>query len=572
MTDNDTSTGTQQSVVAIVKEDGVLKGIELRRRNGATEILWSKSAESPDANWQSFAAECGLSVRSAVDQNTESDRTVVVGFSSAGTIFHRTSVPPVDQQEVESIVKLQAETRLPLPADQTELAWRADPAQNGEIGVTMVVARKALLQEFVRNVRPLDPAKILLDCEGTIKAWRTVFSEYEKEAVVVSMAARSTQVCLARHGRLSNAVILDVGSEDFSAESQTEQLQTTEKIALDIGIGSSSAETHEGRTEITERFVRDMRSVMNLFGFAEPEQVPVLVLSNDSTMYVSIVSALRSAELDARVVLPNVRTLTAQGESGVQWIYDYRAAIGLGLMALEDGTDDLNIFQKVYSRVDARQERHWIYSPKVAGAIACAMLLALGIVSYAIDLKNPKSIMQRLEGPTSEAKTDLDALVERQRLIRTVGRERPDMLALLKLINDCGKPEDGRGRNQQAVLLNSISFKKGQKITITGQVQNSEQLYKFQESLDKNKDITDVKIPNTGRVTSRSGGPSGGRPSAGPPGPPGRGDGPPDGPPNGPPGGPPGGPGGGSRNQGGITFTITFHYKNFTKKTAGAQS
>ncbi len=540
MNDSDTSIGSRQSVVAIVTEDGILKGVELRKRDGATEIVWAKSTDSSDADWQSFAAECGLPVKSAADQGTDGERTVVVGFDSAGTVFHRASVPPAEDQEIESIVKLQAETRLPLPSDQTELAWRADPAQNGQKGVTMVVARKELLQDFVRDVRPLDPARILLDCEGIIKAWRTVFSEYEEDAVIVSMGAQSTQVCLAREGRLSNAVILDLGSENFSAESPAVQTDTADKIALDMGIESLSPEPHEGQTEVTERFVQDMRSVMNLFGFDDPAQAPVLVLSDDSARYVSIVSSLRSAGLNARVVLPNVRTLASQGESGIQWIYDYRAAIGVGLMALEDEPDELNIFENVYSRFEQKEKKHWLYSPRVACAIAGVMLLALAIVSYAIDLKSPKSIMERIEPPTTEANTNLDALVQRQKLVKMVARERPDMLALLKLINDCG---------EKGVLLNGVSFKKGAKVSITGQVQSDSQLYKFQKTLDKHKDISEVKIPNTGRVTSKSGGPSG---RSG--GPPGRSGGPPSG------------------GKGGITFTITFHYKNFASKTARARS
>ena len=571
MNDSDTNAGTRQSVVAIVREDGVLKGVELRRGDGTTEILWAKCTDSADADWQSFAAECGLAIKSSAEQATTSDRTVVVGFGSAGTVFHRSSVPPVDDQEIESIVRLQAETRLPLPAEQTELAWRADPVQNGQVGVTMVVARKAMLHQFVQQVRALDPAKIILDCEGIIKAWRTVFSEHERDAVVVSMAAKSTQVCLARAGRLSNAVILDVGFEDFSSESLAGQADTTERIALDMGLDSFSADKREGQTEVAERFVKDMRSVMHLFGFDDAAQVPIFVLSDNSATYASIVSSLKSADLNARVVVPNARALQSQGQFGAQWIYDYRAAIGLGLMALEDGTDELDIFQNVYNRFEGQQKERWFYSPKVAAAIACVVLLALVIVVYAVDLKSPKSIMARVAAPTSEAKTDLDSLVQRQKLIRMVARERPDMLALLKLINDCG---------ERGLLLNSVNFKKDQKVTITGQVQSSEQLYKFQENLDKNKDITEVKIPNTGRITSRSSGGSSGRTaSSRPSGPPGRPSEPPEKPsepperPSGPagrPGGPPSA--GGSRgDRGGITFTITFHYKNFTQKTARAQ-
>jgi hypothetical protein len=561
MNDSDTNAETQQSVVAIVKEDGVLKAVELRRHSGATEIVWAKSTDSADVSWQSFAAECGLAVGPATEQAAASDRKVVVGFGSAGTVFHRSSVPPVDAREIESIVRLQAETRLPLPAEQTELAWRADPMQNGQVGVTMVVARKELLSQFVQEVRPLDPVKIILDCEGIIKVWRTVFSEHERDGVVVSMAARSTQVCLARAGRLSNAVILDVGLEDFSSESPTDQTDTTESIALDMGLESFSAGKSEGQTEVAERFVQDMRSVMGLFGFDDPTQVPIFVLSDDSEIYRGIVSSLTSADLSARLVVPDARTLQSQGQSGVQWIYDYRAAIGLGLMGVEDGTQELNIFQNVYSRLEGKQKERWLYSPKVAAVIACVMLVALVVVTYVVDLKSPKSIMARVAAPTAEAKTDLDSLVQRQKLIRMVARERPDMLALLKLINDCG---------ERGVLLNSVTFKKDQKVTITGQVQNSEQLYKFQENLDKDKNVTEVKIPNTGRITTRSGGGSSGRTPPGGPAPR----------PSGPearPGGPASRPGGppsaeGSRGgRGGITFTITFHYKNFTRKTARAQ-
>ena len=551
MNDSDTNVGAQKSVVAIVKEDGRLKGVELRKRGGAAEILWAKSTESADADWQSFAAECGLSVRSAAGEIADGDKTVVIGFGSAGTVFHRTSMPPVEEQEIESIVKLQAETRLPLPAEQTELAWRADPVHNGQVGVTMVVARKDLLQGFVREVRSLDPTKILLDCEGIIKAWRTVFSEHEKEAVVVSIGARSTQVCLARDGRLSNAVILDLGLEDLCGEEPAEQLETTDEIALDMGIDGFSAKAGEGQTEAAERFSQDMRSVMNLFGFADPQQVPVFVLSDDSAVYVSVVSSLRSADLNARVVLPNARTLAAEGRSGVEWIYNYRAAIGLGLMAIEDETDELNIFENVYSRFEEKETKHWLYSPKVAGAIACVMLLALAIVCYSLDMKSPKSIMQRLEASTSEAKTDLDTLVQRQRLIKMVARERPDMLALLKLVNDCG---------ERGVVLDSVFFKKDQKVSVMGQVQSNEQLYKFQENLDKHKDVTSVDITNSARVTSKSSGRSSAGPSARPSGPSTK------------PGGPPGGPSaGGSRGKGRTKFTITFQYKNFSKKSTRAQ-
>ncbi len=519
MNESDINVGTRKSVLAIVREDGILKGVELRRRNGATEILWAGRADNPDAEWQSFASECGLPDKPAAEGEDKDRRMVVIGFGSTPTVFHRASVPPVARQEIESIVRLQAETRLPLPAEQTELAWRSDPAQNGQVGVTMVVARKELLQRFADDVAPLNPSKILLDCEGIVKSWAAVFAEEEKEAVVVSVGTRSTQVCLSRDGRLSNAVILDFGLEDFSGQAETAE--------------DTSTENSETQTEAIERFIQDMRSVMSLFGFTNPSEIPIFVLSDESAVYSNLASSMRSADLNARAVSPNVQALTAEGKTGTEWMYDYRAAIGLGLMALDDNDDELNLFENVYRPADKEQKKHWILSPKVAGTIAGVMLLILAVVSYAIDLKSPKSIKDRVEASTAAAKTDLDSLVQRQRLIKTVARERPDMLDLIKTINECG--EDG-------VLLNSIHFKKDQKVNIAGQLKSSDQLYKFQENLNNHKDITDAEIQNTGKVSSK-----GGRPG----GPPSR---------------------GGRGGKGGITFTMTFHYKNFTKKLTRAQS
>jgi hypothetical protein len=290
-----------------------------------------------------------------------------------------------------------------------------------------------------------------------------------------------------------------------------------------------------------------MRSVVDLFGYADGEKLPIFVLSDNNAIYVSIVSSLRSADLNARVALPDTQRLSGPGESGAEWIYEYRAPIGLALMALEDNANELNIFEHVYTPADKQEKKHWLYSPKVACAIALVMLLLLAIVSYAIDMKSPKAIKARLEASAAEAKMDLDALVERQKLLKMVARERPDMLALLKLVNASG---------EKGVMLNSLSFKKGQKVTIMGQVQSNDQLYKFQENLRKNKDLAEVKILNSGKVTGGSSGrSSGSTPSKTPSGPPSKSS----------------GPSARSKGKGGVTFTITFQYKQFTKK-AGSRS
>ena len=477
--------GIWQSVVAVVNDDNEFKGVELRKQGGSFEILWTRSSEESDTNWRDFAAGCGLSVEPASLEDSDSDRMVVAGFNTAGTIFHRTTVPAVSDKEIESIIELQAETRLPLPPEQIELAWRADQLQGEQVGVTIAVARKEQLQKFVGKVRCFKPAKILLNCEGIVKIWEVFFSGNKDNAVVLSTGSHNTQVCLVREGRLSNAVVLDIGIEDFTAEVTDEQ------------------------TEATERFAQDMRSVLDLFGCSNQEELPVFVLSDGGASYVSIVSSLRLAGLNARVAAPALNGLMAKSELSDEDIYQYRTPIGLALMAFDAGADELNIFKHMYNPVQKAVQRHWLYAPKVTIAIASIMLVLLVIVSYAVDIAGPNSIEKRLAASVSDV--DMNLLVKRQQLIRTVARERPDLLELFKVVNECG---------EKGITLTDLLFKKGQPVSVSGQASSNDQLSRYEKNLQNAKGIEQVNCTANTNTKSKK-----------------------------------------------ITFTMTFHYKNFSRKT-----
>ncbi len=479
-----------QSIVAIVNDDNEFKGVELRKQGGSFEILWTRSSEESDADWRGFAAECGLSVEPTALEDSDSDRMVVAGFNTAGTIFHRTTVPAVEDKEIESIIELQAETRLPLPPEQIELAWRADQLRDGQMGVTIAVARKEQLQKFVGKVRCFKPAKILLNSEGIVKIWEVFFSGNKDNAVVLSTGSHNTQVCLVEEGRLSNAVVLDIGIEDFSTEVTEEQ------------------------TETSERFAQDMRSVLDLFGCSNQGELPVFVLSDGSASYVSIVSSLRLAGLNARVATPALNGLMAKSELSDEDIYRYRTPIGLALTVFDAGADELNIFERLYNPMQKVVQRHWLYAPKVTIAIASIMLVLLIVVSYAVDIAGPNSIEKRLDASVSDV--DMNLLVKRQQLIKTVARERPDLLDLLKVVNESG---------ERGIKLTSLSFKKGQPVSISGEASSNDQLSRYEKNLQNSKGIEKVNYTANTNAKSKK-----------------------------------------------ITFTMTFHYKNFSSKTTRTKS
>lgn len=451
---NITGMATEPAVIAMAQVESKLRAVCLRRQGAAFEVLWVKSCDVDEKSWQSFAAECGLSAEQPRRIETGGDKIAVVGFDSTRVVFYCIRVPAVREEEVAAIVRLQAESRLPLPAEQMKLAWRAGRVKDGQVAVTIAVARSEQLQKFLGNVRGFKPAKILLDYEGIVKAWRTFFPGNDGSAVVINIGSRHTQVCLAEGGRLSNAASLEMGMEDFStADGPFEEAETA------------------------ERFAQDTRSTLELFGYADPMKIPIFVLSDGGSSIEAIVSSLGSAGFNVDSSVPQTQKLRVQTGLSAEELYRYRLPIGLGLMAFDSGAEELNIFRHLYSPAKKGKKKHWLHSLKAACAVAAVMLALLVAVLYAVDVANEIRLRDL------ETETDFKLLMQRQKLIKTVAQQRPDLLELLREINS--------GENSD-IKLDSFNFKKGSKVIIGGYAPGDDRLSEFEKNLLSKKGVTEV--------------------------------------------------------------------------------
>jgi hypothetical protein len=234
---------TSHAVIAAAKEDARFKAVEVRRLDGQIEIAWSKSVPAENQTWNTFALECG--VTSSTDGRDKASRRhapAVVGLDSTGVAFYRVSAPAVDDHETAAIVRMQAESLLPLPPDQIEVAWRTSPSNNGNMDITIAAVRKEHLRKFADSVRDFKPRSILLSCEGTAKAWQSFFAEREPQALLVSIGAENTQVCLVQNGLVTRADVLDMGMNGLASAG---------------GAGPA----------VKDRFSHDLRSMLASFGW-----------------------------------------------------------------------------------------------------------------------------------------------------------------------------------------------------------------------------------------------------------------------------------------------------------------
>jgi len=430
-------------IVAIVAEETGLKAVELARRGRCLAVRWARSSDGLQRDLGRFAEQCGFAASAASGTKKRSGKVSVAGFNSSRVIFYRLDMPAVKSQELGSMIRLQAESRLPLAADQMELAWRTGDVRDGEVSVTIAAAKRDGMEAFVGNVRGFEPSRIMLNCEGIVKAWRMFFSGGDETAVIVSLGRRSAELCLSQRGVLANAVSLDIGTDELCGGDPAEQMRAR------------------------ERFVQDLRSVLELFGYSDVGDVPVFVLSDGGSAIGEIATCLASAGLNAAAAVPDMDMVTSDSEFGLEDVYEYRIPMGLGSIALDGAAETLDVFAGVYEPAGKKAGRRWYRSLKVTGTIAMVILMLLAGVHIAADVVSEKRLA-KLQGTP-----EFQELIVRQRLIREVARQRPDLLELVKKINSI----EGDG-----TMLHGIEFVRGRPVTIKGQSDNYENVFKFEEN------------------------------------------------------------------------------------------
>ena len=136
-------------VIAAAKDDACFKAVEVRKQDNVIEVLWTKSLPADSQTWTAFAATCGMPA--ARDGHERATRQAHRG--GRRTRLDRSGVLPRGRAGRGAagdgpIVRMQAESLLPLPPDQIEVAWRTMPGTNGNVDITIAAARREYLQKF----------------------------------------------------------------------------------------------------------------------------------------------------------------------------------------------------------------------------------------------------------------------------------------------------------------------------------------------------------------------------------------------------------------------------------------
>ena len=107
------------SVTAMARQDGKMQSVELRHKGRSLELEHLQEADT----WQALARKTRVFDESG-QRLKLAHHELVAGLEAVGVAFYRMTLPKVGPEETEAMVRMQAETRLPLSADQMGLDWK----------------------------------------------------------------------------------------------------------------------------------------------------------------------------------------------------------------------------------------------------------------------------------------------------------------------------------------------------------------------------------------------------------------------------------------------------------------
>ncbi len=457
MLDDNMNTTAVIAATAESRTQGPYKAVMVKKASRGLQLAWKMTDKTVAGGLGAFVSKVMPPAPSAQDNG--SAPAGVLGLDCANVAFYRIDVPAVSDQKLASIVRMQAESLLPLPADQMQIAWRADTAENDKRSCSIAAARSDQLRQVAGDAGER-ASRILLNAEAVVKAWTELFDCIVAGSVLINIRQNDTQVLLTADGLLGHAVTLDVGAEELSGADAT------------------------GDWEL---FVHDLRNALELFGSGGVEIAGIFVISEDVQAYEGIISYLKGAGIDAQPTVPASRTLRyghqsdTPDESGAtalsrantpvaaKDICEYLEPIGLALMALDGDAGELNLFDGLLAKSgeDAKA--------KVALVLKYAVVITaiLAVVYLAVGKVLDKAIVTRLAG------IEVTNLIEQQNMKKLIASHRPDILGLITAITECGS---------SGMLLDSFDYKDG-KVTIASFTKSREQMYEFQKKLEAKKSI-----------------------------------------------------------------------------------
>jgi hypothetical protein len=443
------------SVTAVARQAGQVRSVELRRKGRSLELVRVEQADS----WQALARQAKVLSESG-QRLRIAHHEVVAGLEAVGVAFYRMTLPKVGPQETDAMVRMQAETRLPLNADQMGLDWKTVEVTDSER--TAVVAAMRKNSPGVNEAMSLEPDHIVTEADALVQMWRWGCAQTASDAIVMSCGEHHTVVCCVRHHQLIHASVLDLGLEDLvPADTVFEAMSSLNSGPMD-------------------QFVQDLQGVVQSYQKELPDNEALTLLSDGSDLFKAIARTVAQVGLEVVEVMPSEAVFSGRAALSVADLYAWRIPIGLGLCVLNQDTTHYELFKDQCGCLE-KKERSGMRPLLSWLAAATAVCLMAGTL-YAIDAKRHKKLTELTRAP------EVAQFQKEKAYQRSVAKQRANLLELIQVVSS---------KEYKGITLDTFTYKRGQPVKIVGRADKAPLWYAFDEAMTNKKGVTQVKRDKT---------------------------------------------------------------------------
>jgi hypothetical protein len=380
------------------------------------------------------------------DPDTQMTVSVQTGLDSSQVGFYVFDVPSVNEPQLTSIVRTQAEGVLPLPISAMRLAWRVDTAQPANRCILAAVRNEVYEQARIRGAGG-DGGSVVPDAVVLIACWHACFESSRHRAVVLTIGIGQAVAVLTDQGRILNAARVDV---DPDAPARL--------------------------------LVGDLLQSLATLG-ADAQSTEIFLLSGGADRFPQLPEELKKEGFHVHLSGLDRDKMRRIEKADAKVVENCPEAFGLALLGLDGRAADFDFtVERAQPSLTIRQQ---LLSAPVLRAIL-GILLAVVVCVMGLYWKEKtelKTLEQRLsaveEGKTAQ---QLLAMMEYR---RQVAQARPDLLELLDLLRQV-QPE--------GLLLDQFTFERGKPVELRGIADSYEQAYEFQKKLQQSSEVRQIQL------------------------------------------------------------------------------
>jgi len=388
-----------------------------------------------------------------------SHRDVVAGLNSVGVAFYRMILPKVGSPETEAMVRMQAETRLPLDVDQMGLDWKTIDCSDVER--TAAVAAMKRQCPGVAEAAALEPDHIVLEADALIQMWRWACAPKTSDAILMSCCEHHTVVCCVRDTRLIHASVLDLGLDDLSPP------DTAFEAMSPLNSGP------------VDQFIQDLQGVMQMYQKDLPDCVALTLLSDGSERLQVIVRTMTQAGLDVGEAIPSEAAFSGRMTFGVAELYAWRVPIGLALCVLNESPTHYQLFRDLCGKQEKKNAS--MVRPIAACVAAVVAVCLMTWALYTMDMRRHRQLLDSTSAP------EVAQFQKEKMYQKLVARQRADVLELINVVTS---------KEHKGIVLDTFTYKRGQPLKIAGRADKPGPWYDYEEALTNLKGVSQPKRDN----------------------------------------------------------------------------